>query len=231
MEVSVDTVQTGDVQSQEEMLKRLVPELLNGPPTFVERGPGDDKVLTASVGSAGLLQVSRHAKQEVSVKVLVCNAAVAEDPEESWYLVEDVRKALGAGPMKWSAKTVPEHKDNLLKLYFTMLGDKSDPKELVAQFNSTFSEAAIWRIRDHTRLVLNNAVMSDTSDEHMYHELLVHPALLAATDPQKVLIIGGGEGATLREVLKDSRVENVTMVEIDEQLVQLCHIHLPEMHG
>ena len=58
----------------------------------------------------------------------------------------------------------------------------------------------------------------------------MHPALLAAEQPRRVLIIGGGEGATLREVLRDGRIEHVTMVDIDKGLVELCQQHLPMMH-
>jgi len=89
---------------------------------------------------------------------------------------------------------------------------------------------AIWRIGRSTRLMLNNVVMSDSSDEHVYHEMLVQPALLAAELPRNVLIIGGGEGAVLREVLRDARVEKASMVDLDEGLIKVCREHLPMMH-
>ena len=53
------------------------------------------------------------------------------------------------------------------------------------------------------------------------HEALVHPSMLSHTNPKRVLIIGGGEGATLREVLKYKSVEEVVMVDIDEELVNI----------
>merc|ERR1719428_626598 len=59
---------------------------------------------------------------------------------------------------------------------------------------------------------------------------MVHPALLASQNPRNVLIIGGAEGAVLREVLQDTRVQNATMVEIDEGLVHMCRDHLGTMH-
>ncbi len=61
-----------------------------------------------------------------------------------------------------------------------------------------------------------------------YHEALVHPAMIVHSHPRRVAIIGGGEGATLREVLKHKSVEEVVMVEIDERLVELCREYLPE---
>jgi spermidine synthase len=50
----------------------------------------------------------------------------------------------------------------------------------------------------------------------MYHEALVHPALFSHSNPKRVAIIGGGEGATLREVLKHNTVSEAIMIEIDE---------------
>ena len=61
-----------------------------------------------------------------------------------------------------------------------------------------------------------------------YHESLVHPPMITHPSPKRVAIIGGGEGATLREVLKHNTVEEVLMIEIDEELVGICREHLPE---
>jgi spermidine synthase len=77
-------------------------------------------------------------------------------------------------------------------------------------------------------LFLDEKIQSAAIDEHIYHESLVHPSLMAHPDPQNVLIIGGGEGATLREVLRHDCVKKAVMVDIDKQLVQLCQEHLPE---
>lgn len=88
----------------------------------------------------------------------------------------------------------------------------------------------IWRDDTGTWLDLNGDNMSHTLDEHRYHEMLVHPALFAAKRHEDILIIGGSEGATLREVLRHSSVQNVTMVDIDEDLVNMCRTHLPMMH-
>jgi len=79
-------------------------------------------------------------------------------------------------------------------------------------------------------LVLDNKLQSAESDEYIYHEALVHPAVLAHPSPQTVLILGGGEGATLREVLKHSTVKKATMVDIDGELVEFCRKHLQKWH-
>jgi spermidine synthase len=64
----------------------------------------------------------------------------------------------------------------------------------------------------------------------MYHEALVQPALCAHPHPSRVFIGGGGEGATLREVMKHSSVTRGTMCDIDEEVVALCKQHLPTHH-
>ncbi|ELR97846.1 fused MFS/spermidine synthase [Gloeocapsa sp. PCC 73106] len=79
-------------------------------------------------------------------------------------------------------------------------------------------------------LVLDGKWQSCTGDEFLYHEALVHPALIAHGSPQKVLILGGGEGATIREVLRWNTITKVMMVDIDGEVVEACREHLPEMH-
>ena len=78
------------------------------------------------------------------------------------------------------------------------------------------------------RIVFLDGVMqSRWAGETAYHEALVHPAMFAHPNPKRVAIVGGGEGATLREVLKHETVEKAFMVEIDEQMVMVSREHLP----
>jgi spermidine synthase len=79
-------------------------------------------------------------------------------------------------------------------------------------------------------LVLDGKWQSCTGDEFLYHEALVHPPCYYHGDPGCVLVLGGGEGATVREVLKWKSVEKVVMVDIDRDVVDACKEHLPEMH-
>lgn len=81
-----------------------------------------------------------------------------------------------------------------------------------------------------TMLVIDGETQSAEDDEHVYHEALVHPAMLAHPDPRRVLIIGGGEGATLREVLRHRSVERAVMVDIDGELIELARLHLQDWH-
>ncbi len=79
-------------------------------------------------------------------------------------------------------------------------------------------------------LVLDGKWQSCTGDEFLYHEALVHPGMIAHRSPKNVLVLGGGEGATIREILRWKSVEKVMMVDIDGDVVAACREHLPEMH-
>lgn len=79
-------------------------------------------------------------------------------------------------------------------------------------------------------LILDGKVQSSAFDEHIYHEALVHPVMTLHPGARRVLLIGGGEGAALREILRCPQVERVVMVDIDEQVVQLCRRHLEQWH-
>ncbi len=77
-------------------------------------------------------------------------------------------------------------------------------------------------------LFLDGKLQSSEYDEWIYHESLVHPAMVTHPNPRNVVIIGGGEGATAREVLRYPTVERVVMVDIDGELVELCRSYMPE---
>jgi spermidine synthase len=71
------------------------------------------------------------------------------------------------------------------------------------------------------RLFLNGNLQFHSRDEYRYHEALVHPALAAAGQPRRVLVVGGGDGMAIREILKYPSVEKVTLVELDPHMTEL----------
>jgi spermidine synthase len=79
-----------------------------------------------------------------------------------------------------------------------------------------------------TMLVLDGDTQSAELDEYIYHEALVHPACAAVGAPERALILGGGEGATLRELLRVPSMRKVTMVDIDGVIVEACRKHMPQ---
>lgn len=78
-----------------------------------------------------------------------------------------------------------------------------------------------------TVMALDGVIQTTENDEFIYHEMLTHVPLFSHPYPKSVLIIGGGDGGILREVLKHQSVTQVTMVEIDAQVVEMCKIYLP----
>ena len=94
---------------------------------------------------------------------------------------------------------------------------------------SEFQQIAVLRSPVFGKmLVLDGDTQSAQTDERVYHEALVHPALAGAAERREVLILGGGEGATLREVLRSPEVVRCTMVDIDALVVDLAKKYLPE---
>ncbi len=78
-------------------------------------------------------------------------------------------------------------------------------------------------------MVLDGKVMLTERDELYYHEMLVHPALLTHPSPRRVLIIGGGDGGTAREVLRHPSVEEVIWGEIDEAVIEAAREYFPSV--
>ncbi|HEX9896323.1 MAG TPA: polyamine aminopropyltransferase [Dehalococcoidales bacterium] len=80
-------------------------------------------------------------------------------------------------------------------------------------------------------LVLDGKIQSAEIDEFIYHEALVHPAMLAHPKPKTVFIAGGGEGATLREILRHPSIKKAVMVDIDADVINICRKYLPDYHA
>lgn len=186
-------------------------------------GPGVGAIL-ASSDDEEVVYVEAYGAE--SIHVLACGTDLAGMTDT---LTDAVRASLGDSPLE------------LRRLDVTEAAAGDDPawpqdrcaeRELVERLVTPFAVAEVWRIGSDIQFMLDNIVMSDTRDEHVYHEMLVRPAMLAvdSTPQLTVLIVGGGEGATLREVLSDPRVASVVMVEIDEELVDLARRRLAKMH-
>ena len=85
-----------------------------------------------------------------------------------------------------------------------------------------FHNASLGRV-----MVLDGVVQTTEQDEFIYHEMMAHVPLFAHGRARQVLIIGGGDGAMLREVLKHRTVEQATMVEIDDAVIEMAKKYLP----
>ena len=103
--------------------------------------------------------------------------------------------------------------------------------QLVARERTPFQEYLIFDTPLYGRvLVLDGIVQLSTSDEHIYHDMLIHPPMFVHPEPKHVLIVGGGDGGALREVLKHNP-QQVVMIDIDEQFVRNAAKHLPSLHN
>lgn len=103
--------------------------------------------------------------------------------------------------------------------------------EVLVHRRTAFQELVIARGAAWGKaLILDGKWQSCSADEFLYHEPLVHPACLLQGGPRRVLILGGGEGATAREVLRWRSVEEVVMVDLDREVVEACREHLEEFH-
>ncbi|WP_374012550.1 polyamine aminopropyltransferase [Pseudoxanthomonas koreensis] len=98
------------------------------------------------------------------------------------------------------------------------------------EVQSPFQKIEVYRTTDWGNLMLiDGAVMLTSRDNFLYHEMIAHPALFTHAAPKRVVIIGGGDCGTLREVLRHPGVESATQCDIDEQVTRMAEKHFPEL--
>ena len=98
------------------------------------------------------------------------------------------------------------------------------------EVQSPFQKIEIYQSTDWGKLmVIDGAMMLTTRDNFFYHEMIAHPVLFTHPAPKRVVIIGGGDCGTLREVLKHPGVESVTQCDIDEQVTRMAEKYFPEL--
>jgi spermidine synthase len=103
--------------------------------------------------------------------------------------------------------------------------------EVLLDRQTAFQRLRVVRSPDFGKsLVLDDAWQVSQADEFLYHEALCHPAMLLHTAPHRVLVLGGGAGGLLREVLRWKTVEQAVLVDIDAEVLAACRALLPEIH-
>ena len=120
----------------------------------------------------------------------------------------------------WFAESVSPDLAVLLRLRAVLFSGSTAYQKVEVLDSSVFGRS----------LILDGKTQSTEADEFIYHESLVHPAMLCHPEPKAVFIGGGGEGGTLREVLAHRSVESATMIDLDQEVVELCRAHLPDHH-
>jgi len=103
------------------------------------------------------------------------------------------------------------------------------PEEEIYSGKSNFQKIEIFETKEFDRiLALDGFVQLSTKHEFVYHEMLVHPALFYHSNPERVLIIGGGDGGILREVVKHP-VKEIYLVDIDKKVIEISKKYLPSV--
>jgi spermidine synthase len=101
-------------------------------------------------------------------------------------------------------------------------------KETLVSKQTPFQKLDIYDTYKYGKLLtLDDLVMTTEQDEFVYHELITHVPLFSHKNPENVLIIGGGDGGTAREIVKHPSIKTVDMVEIDEQVVRMSQQYMP----
>ncbi len=125
---------------------------------------------------------------------------------------------MNADPDKWFQDKIS---DDFIQLYRI--------EEVLYRGQTNFQSIEIIRTSNFGRcLVLDGKIQSSELDEFIYHEALVQPAMVVHPRPESVFIAGGGEGATLREILNHDTVKKAVMIDIDEEVITACKKYFPE---
>jgi spermidine synthase len=99
--------------------------------------------------------------------------------------------------------------------------DRLYSDEIILARTTPYQRIVLTRWSDDLRLFLNGHLQFSSRDEYRYHEALVHPALAAHPAPRRVLVLGGGDGLAVREILRYPAVQSVTLVDLDSEVTRL----------
>jgi spermidine synthase len=97
--------------------------------------------------------------------------------------------------------------------------------EVIFNRNTPYQRIVLTKWKDDLRLFLNSHLQFSSRDEYRYHEALVHPGLAALPSARRVLVMGGGDGLAVREILKYPNIQSVTLVDLDPEMTRLFSTH------
>lgn len=93
--------------------------------------------------------------------------------------------------------------------------------EIIFARDTHYQHIVLTRFKDDIRLFLNSHLQFSSRDEYRYHEALIHPGLSAVSAPRRVLVLGGGDGLAVREILKYPQIVSITLVDLDPEMTRL----------
>jgi spermidine synthase len=97
--------------------------------------------------------------------------------------------------------------------------------EIIFARDTRYQHIVLTRFKDDIRLFLSSHLQFSSRDEYRYHEALIHPGLSAIPAPRRVLVLGGGDGLAVREILKYPQIESITLVDLDPEMTHLFSTH------
>ena len=119
----------------------------------------------------------------------------------------------------WFTEKQTDHYGITMKLKETYVREQTDFQDLA------MVETEEWG----TMLLLDGMVMTTDRDEFVYHEMVAHPALFTHPNPEHVLVVGGGDGGVIREILKHPKVKRAVLVDIDGKVIEYSKRYLPQI--
>ena len=111
------------------------------------------------------------------------------------------------------------------KYITTAAEDNIYADEIIFARDTHYQHIVLTRFKDDIRLFLNSHLQFSSRDEYRYHEALIHPGLAAVPVPHRVLVLGGGDGLAVREILKYPQIESITLVDLDPEMTKLFSSH------
>jgi spermidine synthase len=97
--------------------------------------------------------------------------------------------------------------------------------EIIFARDTRYQHLVLTRFKDDIRLFLNSHLQFSSRDEYRYHEALIHPGLASVPAPRRVLVLGGGDGLAVREILKYPQIESITLVDLDPEMTKIFSSH------
>ena len=167
-------------------------------------------------------------RQGVTIDVYVCNYS-ADNSEKAKKLFDGIVQIFQ--PAEIARHAVDRNEHLLMEPLNDSTGFYIKATRQVGQWQTRFQKMEIYDTAHYGRIFrLDGFNMTSEREEFVYHENLIHPALTAHAAPRKVLIVGGGDGGSSEEALKHPSVEQVTMCEIDEDVVKIAKEHFFAVH-
>lgn len=121
-----------------------------------------------------------------------------------------------------------EHQFQYTEFWEARTGLTVGVEELLYSGQSEFQKIQVMQTDSFGRLLtLDGLVMMTERDEFVYHEMITHPAINLLPEPRRVLVIGGGDGGTVRELLRYEEIEQVDLVEIDKEVIEISRAFFP----